>query len=92
MKILQFFVAFLENINFKCNVKKTLAPLCVGGTFWNYVYDKDRYNFTQEQFVNESERDIRTFVQFVVNATRDYVNVHLKIRSVHTTYSWNIKW
>ena len=68
--------------SFKCNFKKTLAPLCVGGTFWNYVYDKDRYNFTQETFVNESERDIRTFVQFVVNATRDYVNLHLKIRSV----------
>ena len=67
--------------SFKCNLKKTLAPLCVGGTFWNYVYDKDRYNFTQETFVNESERDIRTFVQFVVNATRDYVNLHLKIRS-----------
>ena len=44
----------------------------LGGTFWNYVYDKDRYNFTQDKFVNESERDIRTFVQFVVNATRDY--------------------
>ena len=58
-----------------------MAPLWVGGTFWNYVYDKDRYNFTQETFVNESERDIRTFVQFVVNATRDYVNLHLKIRS-----------
>ena len=56
--------------------------VCTGATFWNYVYDTDRYNFTQEKFVNESERDIRTFVQFVVNATRDYVNVHLKIRSV----------
>ena len=66
---------------FKRNFKNTLAPLCAGGTFWNYVYDKDRYNFTQETFVNESERDIRTFVQFVVNATRDYVNLHLKIRS-----------
>ena len=67
--------------SFESNFKKTLAPLCVGGTFWNYVYDKDRYNFTQDTFVNESERDIRTFVQFVVNATRDYVNLHLKIRS-----------
>ena len=81
-----FFCRFLHflpllNKSFKCNFKKTLAPLCVGGTFWNYVYDKDRYNFTQETFVNESERDIRTFVQFVVNATRDYVNLHLKIRS-----------
>ena len=48
------------------------AALYLGGTFWNYVYDKDRYNFTFEEFANETEADLRMFISFVVNATRDH--------------------
>ena len=44
----------------------------LGGTFWNYVHDKDRYNYSYDKFTEMAAEDLRTFVSFVVNATRDY--------------------
>ena len=43
----------------------------IGDTFWNYVYDVDRYNFTYEDFINHTETDLQSFGQFVINAKRD---------------------
>ncbi len=39
---------------------------------WNYVHDKDRYNYTYENFTDAAETDLRTFVSFVVNMTKEY--------------------
>ena len=44
----------------------------LGATFWNYVYDHDRFNFSNDKFVEVADTDLRTFVQFVVNATREH--------------------
>ena len=48
------------------------AAYYLGDTFWNYVHDVDRYNFTYDDFVNQTEVDLRTFVQYVVNATKEF--------------------
>ena len=28
-------------------------------TFWNYLHDEDKYNFTYEQFTNQTDADLR---------------------------------
>ena len=52
--------------------KVDAAAYYLGETFWNYVHDEDRYNFTYDGFVNQTEVDLRTFVQYVVNATKEF--------------------
>ena len=41
-------------------------------TFWSYVHDEDKFNFTYQKFEEKVEDDLRMLTSFVINATRDY--------------------
>jgi len=48
------------------------AQLYLVNIFWEYATNIDRFNYTEEAFNNKTEDDLKLFISYVINATRDY--------------------